>query len=828
MARCEPFRCNFRRYLAERFKELFDLDSNDHFYLFLSRVTSWELEPTAPGADDDNPPFNIDSVKSDIEAWQQAFGFKRIGFNNVSLVVPRINWEPGRPFDQYNDDVNLFDPEDPKKFYVLVDGRDVYKCLDNNSGGISTEKPTGTSTEAFVRPNDLYRWKFLYRVPEDLRDFLTEDFMPVEFILGESLLPNERQLQFNVQQAAVAGSIDFIDLISPGGIDPPAYPFSIPANVIHFVQRSENSIEDDGVITSFPISGEVKLAGSASTTDFAYNNMVLRITDGAGVGEERIIVNYIGATQTATLNAAFSAAVTAGVDSYQVKSREMKGANILSQVDDVFNGYVVTIVSGPGVGQEREIVNYDGISQIFTLVEAWDADLVADTNPALSSFYTITPKVTISGDGQGATATAIVNSESVITQLNVVNRGSGYTRAEVEVSPLFPLGSPDPAEASVKISPPGGHGSNAVKELCARRALIVVRTDQDELGVFAVANDFREFGIVRNPLLNDGTERIAGEEIKARLRIEVAKNVAPLVLGSFDASGTQFLLGNESGAVGQIIEWTPDGTGNAGVLVIEDPSVQDFVLPEGVNPGELLHQFDGSPTFTATDIATVVLVEQLPRNTPESYRQSCQITLQSDGTVAKQLNDDSFALDRIARGQSELRLTDASNYVSGEDFDDTTPETVTGQSSGATATVVSWTPAAVGNPGSVLALSSVAGTFLDGEVVLGGTSTSEIIIDLGGQENSSVQGIIVQWEPAPDGLTGVLSLVDVRGDFEIGEQIDEFDPDSDTTVTNIGKVTTKTDPELVHNSGELLYIQNIKPIQRDGEQAEEFKILVEF
>jgi len=810
--------------LAERFKELFDLDSNDHFYLFLSRVTSWELEPTDPGADDNNPPFNVDSVNSEIEVWQQAFGFKRIGFNDVFLVVPRINWEPGRAFDQYDDDVDLFNDDDPKKFYVLVDGRDVYKCLGNNFGGLSTEKPTGTSTEAFVRPNDLYRWKFLYRVPEDLRDFLTEDFMPVEFISGEGLLPDERQLQFNVQEAAIDGSIDFVDLISPGDIDPPAYPFSVPANAVHFVQRSENSIEDTGPIASFPVLGDVELDnGTASVVNGAYNNMVLRIIDGAGVDEERIIVSYDGPNQTATLNAPFSTNVLVG-DNYEVKSREMKGASILSQVNDVFNGYVVTIVSGPGIGQQRDIVGYDGVTQIFTLNTAWEADLIADANPALSSFYTITPKVIIVGDGQDATATSIVNSESVITQINVVDRGFGYTRAEIQISPLFPLGSPIPAVAEAEISPAGGHGSNAVKELCAHRALVVVRTDQDELGVFQVANDFRQFGIVRNPVLNDGSGTVAGEEIEPQLRIEVAKNINPLLTGSFTVG--RFVLGDESGAVGEIIEWTPDGTGDAGVLIVKNPTSQDFVLPEGINPGELLHQFDSTPAFTDLDVATVVLTEQLPRNTPESYRQSCQITLQSDGTITNQLDDDSFTLDRIAQGQSSLRLTDASNYVSGEDF--VAGELVTGQSSGVTATVVSWTPAAVGFPGSVLSLSTVVGTFLDGEIVLGGISGFEIVIDIGGQVEATVQGIIVQWEPAVDGLTGVLSLVDVRGSFEIGEQIDEFDPVAETTVTDIGEVIAKTDPELEHRSGELLYIQNVKPIQRDIEQAEEFKILIEF
>lgn len=826
MARCEPFRCQFRRYLAERFKELFDLDSNDHFYLMLSRVTSWEREPTDPGADDNNPPANVDSVKSEIEAWQQAFGFKRIGFNDVFLVVPRINWEPGRVYDQYNDDADLFGPEEIKQFYVLVDGRDVYKCLGNNFGGLSTEKPTGTSTEAFVRPDDLYRWKFLYRVPEDLRDFLTEDFMPVEFIQGTGLLPDERQLQFNVQEAAIPGSIDFIDLISPGDIDPPAYPFSVPPNAVHFVQRDENAIENTDLIQSFPLVGEIELAGTASAVDDAYNNMVLRIVDGTGAGEERSIIDYVGATKIATINLPFSGSVLVG-DTYEVKSREMKGSDVLSQVNDLFNGYVVTIVSGPGIGQQREVIGYDGPTRIFTLDAPWEADLVADANPALSSFYSVTPKVTIEGDGQGATATAIVNPEGVIIQINVVNRGSGYTRADIGVTPVFPSGAPEAATAEAEISPPGGHGSNPVKELCARRALIVMRTDQDELGIFAVANDFRQFGIVRNPVLDDGSGTIAGEEIEPQLSIEVEwDGVNALLTGSFTVG--RFVIGAVSGAVGEIVDWTPDGSGEAGVLVIKNPTSQDFILPVGITPGEFLHQFDATPSFTDLNVAMVVLVTQVPLNTPEAYRQTCQLTLQSDGTLANQLTDASFALDRLATGPALLQLTDSSNYVSGEDL--VAGETVTGGTSGATAIVVTWTPAAVGSPGSLLFVSNVTGVFEDGEVVTGGTSGFSITIAIDGQSefSSGATGIIVQWEPATDGLTGILSLVDVRGEFQIGSQISEFDPDTDSTVNDIAEVTGKTNPELVHRSGELLYIQNVKPIQRDIEQAEEFKILVEF
>ncbi len=65
-------------------------------------------------------------------------------------------------------------------------------------------------------------------------------------------------------------------------------------------------------------------------------------------------------------------------------------------------------------------------------------------------------------------------------------------------------------------------------------------------------------------------------------------------------------------------------------------------------------------------------------------------------------------------------IIDSTNFASGEEL--TVGETVTGQTSGATATVESFRATAIGSPGSELSLSGISGTFLDGEVVLGGTS----------------------------------------------------------------------------------------------------------
>lgn len=75
-------------------------------------------------------------------------------------------------------------------FYVLTDEFNVYKCLDNNNGAVSTEKPLGVQIEP-IQTDDGYIWKFMYNVPINLRNkFLTEDQMPVVSALTNQFYSN--------------------------------------------------------------------------------------------------------------------------------------------------------------------------------------------------------------------------------------------------------------------------------------------------------------------------------------------------------------------------------------------------------------------------------------------------------------------------------------------------------------------------------------------------------------------------------------------------------------------------------------------------------------
>ena len=84
-------------------------------------------------------------------------------------------------------------------------------------------------------------------------------------------------------------------------------------------------------------------------------------------------------------------------------------------------------------GNIQRTVNLEEVPQSYTGIET-----ITVTNPGYN--YTDIPTVTISGDGTGATAVAsIVNGK--ITEINVTDRGVGYTRAEVTISGNGKLGA---------------------------------------------------------------------------------------------------------------------------------------------------------------------------------------------------------------------------------------------------------------------------------------------------------------------------------------------------------------------------------------------------
>jgi len=117
--------------------------------------------------------------------------------------------------------------------------------------------------------------------------------------------------------------------------------------------------------------------------------------------------------------------------------------------------------------------------------------------------YSTAPSVTITGDGSGATATAVV-SGGVVTEITVTAQGANYNVVNVS------LGGPGTgATARAVLSPKNGHGTDPVAELGGFYIGLRILLSGAEGGDFIVnGGQFRQLGIVKNPY-NYGTSTVS-------------------------------------------------------------------------------------------------------------------------------------------------------------------------------------------------------------------------------------------------------------------------------------------------------------------------------
>ena len=111
--------------------------------------------------------------------------------------------------------------------------------------------------------------------------------------------------------------------------------------------------------------------------------------------------------------------------------------------------------------------------------------------------------VEILGDGTGATASVTCSGGRVVG-ITMTNVGSGYTWTDVRITGN--VGSDGAATARAIMSPIGGHGSDAINELGANSLVFYTSISRDLNQGFEINNDYRKVGLVRN-FKEHGTNR---------------------------------------------------------------------------------------------------------------------------------------------------------------------------------------------------------------------------------------------------------------------------------------------------------------------------------
>ena len=395
-------------------------NENDFFYFFVGRTTEWD--------DEESPETPVDSVRYNNISHRNMLFVKRIQSSDAVLMIPRIDWESGTIYDQYDDKYGELDSNgdayasysgalslQDSLFYVLTDDDHVYKCIYNNGDAASTTKPTGTSTSA-IETADGYIWKFMFKVEaSDKTKFLTTDYIPVRKIAGSG------DPEFDVN-----GQIDDITITNTGSSYETA-----PTVIING--------DGTGAVATASVSGGEVTSISVTNAGEGYSFAYITFSGGGGSGAAASVT--LGATESGTAQ------------------------------EDVENA------ATPGTIDRIEIVT-GGIDYV-----EGDAS------------------VAITGDGSGAEAVLTIDpDDGSITAVTITNQGSGYTFADVTIDGAEGSG----ATLIATISPKAGHGANAQKELFATNIGFSVNLTNDSADLF-LNNDFRQIGVVKNPLIFDTT-----------------------------------------------------------------------------------------------------------------------------------------------------------------------------------------------------------------------------------------------------------------------------------------------------------------------------------
>lgn len=108
--------------------------------------------------------------------------------------------------------------------------------------------------------------------------------------------------------------------------------------------------------------------------------------------------------------------------------------------------------------------------------------------------YLDPPVLVLNGDGSDAVLDVIMDGSGGVSMIEVLNRGKNYSFLE-----LTPAGEcTRPCVVKANISPPYGHGRDAIKELYANSLMFYGNMAGTKVSGFDITNDYQQFGLIKN------------------------------------------------------------------------------------------------------------------------------------------------------------------------------------------------------------------------------------------------------------------------------------------------------------------------------------------
>lgn len=764
---------NFRLNSAQQLLESISEPANTTYYLFTAKHTPY-------GTSGDTPTTPYDTSEERNTIFKDMIFGKRVSQNDVSLMIPKSLYVANTLYNNYDDQSNsLF--TDSVRFYATVQSGSFYhtfKCLDNNNGNNSTVAPdfsTIDPEDEFIVTADDYVWKYMYSISDsDVLKFATAEYFPIV-------------ANTSVAARAKPGTIDVIKVTNPGQ----GYDNYISGNF------GASDIRIGGSDTTYGLTNNPQ----ASSVNGYYTGCMLKITGGTGVGQYKRVTNYISSPSSKS----------------------------------------ITIESG------------------FSPI------------PDLTSSYEITPEVLITSDGfqtEDAVARAIVNTVSnTIQSVEMLSVGSNYRFATASVLASAVVGVVSNASVRPILAPEQGHGYDVFSELGASRLCFSVSFANSEANTIPTLHEYRQIGILKDPVfayatINTDDESGTFSEAERVLRIKPVRiyaNAATINVTSsiLSANGADFVNQFQAGdyiyiksAAAQQIAVVNSVT-NSSQLILKSTNGLFACTTSEVYKVDMSYRYENFTLSSTTLTGTVsvnttsntltgtstTFTTQLRPNSyvvissnATGYSTTKRIVSITNNTIAQLDSNNSFANTSAVAARIDY------NYTANTGADYSIPNAIitavaTGQIEVANIggvfavgdLIVGEETGAIGTINSISRAGVTKGfnTFIQmnkytGVLTTGTFDQDELVYQ--GSANTNY-GLLHSVEGTD---TKTFYITNLYGTINTGNTIVGANSGAVASIEN------KFDPELVFNSGQVMYIENLEAVTRSNNQTETFKLIFEF
>ena len=598
--------------------------------------------------------------------------------------------------------------------------------------------------------------------------------------------------------------------------------------------------------------------GIVSNTNLTSNRLSITNSSISGayfiVGEKVNLVDSANTNQGANATVAFANSSTvylssvAGTwsDSLYIRGDSSLQRSYISSVDTNPN-IVISNPQGSFLLGQPVYFTFNGANTASALLGS------VTTLPNDQTEYQIGPTVSISGDGVNAIAVGIVNnsvgSGNNIIAASLINSGINYTYANVTIYANNQYGSN--ATAKSVIAPINGHGFDVEKELGARYVGITKTFDTgvNEGYFFPTYSSYRRVGIIQNPQFSDvrielgsfdrvnleinnkvtSTGNLITNWVVGEVVVQPSTNAAGLVAsGNSSTLQLKNVLGTFSAGNASIKGYYSNTTANVAssnviyFQVTNDSTAEIVSETTSGATGEITFLISNTNVVMSNVVGQFVTGDVLYDSTVNAYAVVGAISTANGSRDVTNSFGDKF--------NQTLRLTLSSNTNSYQ-----TNETVIQEVTNASGRVVSTTNELD------ISYTAISGTFSVGQTLTDQTSHANGIISFANttylkltgvsQElNFSAGHVINNGLGANGSITGLYSVLLLNNVNE------EHRFQESTSYGIVGQVSGArgicnsysliTYPELVRNSGKVIYTENITPVTRTASSKEDIKLVI--